>query len=43
LAGQRLKEIMEKDPPYNAKVELDVIRAGSGFNAENISSIMYSL
>lgn len=36
VASQRLKEIFEKDPPYNAKVECNIVRAGSGFNAHNL-------
>jgi len=32
-AGQKLKTLLEADPPYGAKVVFDVEKAGSGWNA----------
>jgi acetylornithine deacetylase/succinyl-diaminopimelate desuccinylase-like protein len=32
-AGQKLKALLEADPPYGAKVTFDVEKAGSGWNA----------
>ncbi|MDR3512590.1 MAG: M20 family metallopeptidase [Caulobacteraceae bacterium] len=32
-AGERLKALLEADPPYGAKVTFDVEKAGSGWNA----------
>lgn len=32
-AGERLKALLEADPPYGAKVEFTVEKAGSGWNA----------
>ena len=32
-AGNRLKQILEENPPYNCKVNLEILSAASGFNA----------
>lgn len=32
-AGEILKNILEKDPPFNAKVKFDIKESGSGWNA----------
>jgi hypothetical protein len=35
-AGERLKEILESNPPYNCKVNLEVNSAASGFFAPEV-------
>jgi len=32
-ASIRLKQILEENPPYNCKVNLEILGAASGFNA----------
>jgi acetylornithine deacetylase/succinyl-diaminopimelate desuccinylase-like protein len=36
-AGEALKKLLESDPPYGAKVTLDLEKAGSGWNAPQLS------
>ena len=36
-AGQFLKQLLEKDPPYGAKVSFDLEKDGSGWNAPQLS------
>jgi acetylornithine deacetylase/succinyl-diaminopimelate desuccinylase-like protein len=36
-AGETIKAILEKDPPYNAKVEATVVNTGDGWNLNSFS------
>src|SRR3546814_13572157 len=36
-AGEALKKLLESDPPYGAKVTLELEKAGSGWNAPHLS------
>lgn len=32
-AGEKMKEVLEKDPPYNAQVDCNIKKSGSGWNS----------
>jgi acetylornithine deacetylase/succinyl-diaminopimelate desuccinylase-like protein len=42
-ASLKLKEILEKDPPYSAKVEATIINTGDGWNVYNLSEKLRNL
>lgn len=35
-AGEALKKVLEKDPPYNAKVTFNLLKAGTGWNSPSM-------
>lgn len=37
VAGDKLKQILEKDPPYGATVKVDLITLNNGFNAPKLT------
>ena len=37
IAGQRVKQVLESDPPYGAEVDFSLEKAGSGWNAPALS------